>query len=171
MFVVLSDTHAHEDTRLAGRALDAVREADVVLHCGDFVTETVLDAFHDAACELYGVFGNVDSAGVRDRLPRARTLDLGGVTVAMRHEPGGSDTALAMFGRERAADLVLHGHTHRPRVVDAGDLVVVNPGSHADPRGNPAAHAEFESNDAGGLDGEIWTRDGRLLESFTVGDA
>lgn len=171
MFVVLSDTHGREDTRLAGRARDAVRRADVVLHCGDFVTEAVLDAFHEATDEFYAVHGNVDEAGVRDRLPATRTVALDGVTVAMRHRPEGGDTGLAMFGRERDADLVLHGHTHRPRVSDTGDLVIVNPGSHADPRGNPTSHAELVPNDDGGLDGELRTRDGSILESFTVGGA
>ena len=170
MFVVLSDTHGRDDTRLSGRAKEAVRSADVVLHCGDFVAEPVLDAFYETADEFYGVYGNVDETAVRDRLPRARTVDLDGVTVAMRHKPEGGDTALAMFGRERDADLVLHGHTHQPRVSDAGDLVIVNPGSHADPRGNPAAHVELTPNDTGGLDGELRTRDGGLLESFTVGN-
>lgn len=169
MIVVLSDTHGQDGTRLAGRARDAVRNADVVLHCGDFVTESVLDAFYDTTDEFYAVYGNVDEQAVRDRLPRARTVELDGVTVAMRHKPGRSDTDLAMFGRERQADLVLHGHTHQPRVSDAGDLVIVNPGSHADPRGNPAAHAELTPNDRGGLDGELRTRDGSLLESFSVG--
>jgi hypothetical protein len=168
MFVVLSDTHGHEDARLAGRALQAVREADAVLHCGDFVTERVLDAFHDATDEFYGVFGNVDTPAVCDRLPRDRTVDLAGVAVAMRHKPSGGDTGLAMFGRERDAALVLHGHTHRPRVVETDRVVILNPGSHADPRGNPITHAELESNDSGGLDGEIRTRDGARLESFTV---
>lgn len=168
MFVVLSDTHGRDDTRLEGRAREAVDQADVVLHCGDFVTESVLDGFYETTDEFYGVYGNVDEPAVQDRLPRARTLAFDGGTIAMRHKPE-SDTAIAMFGREREADLVVHGHTHTPRVSDAGDLVIVNPGSHADPRGNPAAHAELTPNDSGGLDGELWTRDGGLLESFTVG--
>lgn len=169
MFVVLSDTHAREGTRLSGRALDAVRDADALLHCGDFVTTAVLDAFHDATDECYGVYGNVDETGVRERLPAARTVDLDGVTVAMRHKPDGGDTGLAMFGRERDAALVCHGHTHRPRVSDAGDVVILNPGSHADPRGNPASHVELTPREDGGLDGELRRRDGSVLESFTVG--
>lgn len=169
MIVALSDTHGRDGTRLSGRDRDAVRDAAVVLHCGDFVTETVLDAFHDTTDEFYGVYGNVDEQPVRDRLPEARTVELDGVTVAMRHKPGRSDTDLAMFGRERDADLVLHGHTHRPRVEDTGDLLIVNPGSHADPRGNPASHVELTPNDRGGLDGELRTRDDALLASFSAG--
>lgn len=170
MFVVLSDTHGRDGTRLEGRAQEAVSQADVVLHCGDFVTESVVDAFYETAPEFYGVYGNVDEDGVRARLPSARTVELEGVTVAMRHKPEGGDTALAMFGRERDADIVLHGHTHKPRVSDAGDLLIVNPGSHADPRGNPAAHVELTPLGAGRTSGELRTRDGSVLESFTVGD-
>lgn len=169
MIVVLSDTHGRDGTRLAGRALEAVSEADVVLHCGDFITESVVDAFYEHAPEFYGVYGNVDDDDVQDRLPSERTVELDGVTVAMRHKPEGGDTGLAMFGRERDADLVFHGHTHQPRVSDTGDIVIVNPGSHADPRGNPAAHAELTLHGGGQLSGELITRDGSVLESFTVG--
>lgn len=171
MFVVLSDTHSRDGTRLTGSTREAVSDADVVLHCGDFVTESVLDAFQETAGEFYAVYGNVDEDPVRERLPAARSVTLGDVTVAMRHQPAGGDTALAMFGRERDADLVLHGHTHRPKVSDAGDLVIVNPGSHADPRGNPAGHVELRPLEAGGLAGELRTRDGDLLDSFTVSTA
>lgn len=169
MIVVLSDTHGRDGTRLSGRALEAVSEADAVLHCGDFITQSVVDGFYESVPEFYGVYGNVDEDAVRARLPNERTVELEGVTVAMRHKPEGGDTGLAMFGRERDADLVFHGHTHRPRVSDAGDLLIVNPGSHADPRGNPAAHAELTLHGAGQLSGELVTRDGSVLESFTVG--
>jgi len=46
--------------------------------------------------------------------------------------------------------------------------VLVNPGSHAQPRGNRAAHAEFEAR-GDGLAGRLVTVDGDVFESFVVG--
>ncbi|MFC6735784.1 metallophosphoesterase family protein, partial [Halolamina salina] len=69
MLVVLSDTHRTEGTGLVGAAEDAVADADLVLHAGDFTTEAVLDAFHDAATDLRAVYGNRDDAAVTDRRP------------------------------------------------------------------------------------------------------
>jgi putative phosphoesterase len=167
MIAVLSDTHSEDGHALGGRAADAVAEADEVLHAGDFTTETALDAFHDAAARLHAVHGNADAPGVRDRLPAARTVEVGGVRIALTHRRDGGEMGLSMFGRERGAALVVSGHTHAPTVKETGDVVLLNPGSHADPRGNPAAHAELRSTDRG-VRGEIRARDGSVLREFRV---
>ncbi|MFC7044144.1 metallophosphoesterase [Halobacteriaceae archaeon GCM10025711] len=167
MIAVLSDTHSRSGHELEGRALDAVREADVVVHAGDFITESVLDAFHDESDRLFAVHGNVDESAVRDRLPAARTFEAEGVRFALTHRQDGGETGLAMFGRERAADVVVFGHSHRPTVRDAGDVLLLNPGSHADPRGNPAAHAELTATPRG-LRGRIRERDGSVVSEFHV---
>jgi putative phosphoesterase len=167
MIAVLSDTHSEDGHALAGRAADAVAEADEVLHAGDFTAAAALDAFHDAADRLHAVHGNADAPAVRDRLPAARTVETAGVRVALTHRRDGGETGLSLFGRERAADLVVSGHTHAPTVKETGDVVLLNPGSHADPRGNPAAHAELHATERG-VRGEIRARDGRVLEEFRV---
>lgn len=167
MIAVLSDTHSTDGHDLQGRALDAVRDAALVIHAGDFTTETALDAHYDAATELFAVHGNADQPAVRDRLPEARTLEAGGLRVAVTHRQRGGATGLAMFGRERGADLVVSGHTHQPTVTETEDVTLLNPGSHADPRGNPAAHAELHPDD-GGVRGEIRDREGSVLREFRV---
>ncbi|MFW5973942.1 MAG: metallophosphoesterase [Natrialbaceae archaeon] len=165
MIALLSDTHRRDGHGLTGAALTAVREADAVIHAGDVATAAVLDAFQSVASELYAVHGNVDEPAVRERLPAERTVAVDGLRVAVRHRPEGGETALAMFGRAREADLVVFGHTHRPTDVDAGDVLLVNPGSHADPRGNRPGFATVDST-ASGLRGEIREPDGTLVESF-----
>mgnify|MGYP006275078155 FL=1 len=173
MLVVVSDSHRETGTGLEGRTLDAVREADVVAHAGDFVTEDALDAFHDVASRLHAVHGNADRPAVKERLPTARSFSYADVSVAMTHRQRGGGMGLALFGRERDAALVVSGHTHRPRVADADGLTLLNPGSHADPRGNRPGHAELEPTD-GGLDGRLVSPDGTVAEAFHVpadGDA
>ncbi|MFB6108059.1 MAG: metallophosphoesterase [Haloplanus sp.] len=189
MLVVVSDTHGRADHRLTDRTLAAVREADVVVHAGDFTTPAVLDSFHEVAARLVAVHGNADDAAVSDRLPDATTLTYAGVRVAVTHTRRGGATALSLFGRERGADLVVFGHTHRPTVrsPDAGPTLL-NPGSYADPRGNRAAHAELRPVDAedgngdagagergdsetpatGGLRGVLRSPSGDELETFRV---
>jgi len=160
--VVLSDTHRDAGTGLDGRAADAVADADRVLHAGDFTSEAVLDDFRALDARLHAVYGNRDTAAVVDRLPDARTVSLGAVTVAMTHRERGGEAALSLFGRERGADLVVSGHTHRPSVGGAAP-VLLNPGSHDDPRGGPRSHAELSVAD-GAVTGTIRTVDGEVLE-------
>jgi hypothetical protein len=45
----------------------------------------------------------------------------------------------------------------------------LNPGSHADPRGNRPGHAELVPAD-GGLDGRIRQPDGTTVEAFRIED-
>lgn len=169
MLVVLSDSHAADGTALVGAAAAAVDDADLVLHAGDFTTEAVLDAFYDTTAEFRAVHGNADSPAVTERLPEATTVEYGGVRVAVTHRRRGGATGLAMFGRERGADLVVSGHTHRPRVDDEGAVTLLNPGSHADPRGARQSFAVLEPKD-GGLAGRLVTVDGETFGRFDVGD-
>jgi len=172
MLVVCSDTHGTDGPQLSGRTLTAVREADAVVHAGDFTTEASLDGFHREADRLHAVHGNVDTAAVADRLPPARTVTWNGLRIAVRHRPEGGTTGLTMFGRERDADLVVHGHTHRPTYRE-GDPPILNPGSHADPRGNRPGHAEIEATGEGTdatprFEGRIVEPDGTLVERFDL---
>ena len=167
MIAVLSDTHGSEGTRLAGRAAEAVESAEVVVHAGDFTTPAVLDGFEAASERLVAVHGNVDEAAVQKRLPPVATLEFGGVRIVVVHGHEHGETARAMLGRQEGADLVVSGHSHRPGVVDAGEVLLLNPGSHAQPRQYTAAHAELEET-AGGLDGRIVGTDGETLERFDV---
>ena len=175
MLVVLSDTHGTDAADLRGRTREAVLAAEMVAHAGDFVTSAVLGAFERHADTLRAVHGNNDDGDVLDRLPPVRTFDYGGVRFAMTHGHGRrrGSTALSMLGRERDADAVIFGHSHRPGFDDAGALPLLNPGSHAQPRGNRPAHAELERRDGdeAGLSGRLCTPDGDVFETFDVAPA
>ncbi|WP_126663741.1 metallophosphoesterase [Haloterrigena salifodinae] len=169
MIAIFSDTHSGDGHELEGEALTAVREADTVIHAGDFTSEAALEAVQSECDLLYAVHGNADSAAVRERLPTARTVEAGGVRFAVTHRRDGGETGLAMFGRSRDADVVVFGHSHRPTVVETEETLLLNPGSHADPRGNRPGFAVLEERaDGDGLEGEIREPDGTLVESFEL---
>lgn len=168
MLVVLADTHGSESTRLEGRTAEAVEDADVVVHAGDFTTEAVLDAF-ESRCDLRGVYGNNDDGAVRDRLPADRVVAWRDLRIAVVHGHEHTDTALSIFGRQQNADLLVHGHSHDPAFVD-GPVPTLNPGSHAAPRWNRPGHAELEWDaDAGVANGRLVEPGGEVFERFEVG--
>lgn len=167
MIAVVSDTHGQADPRLAGRTAAAVDAADVVVHAGDFVREAVLDAFAKRSSRLVAVYGNVDDDAVRGRLAERRTISVDGATIALTHTISGGPTGLATFGRARGADLVIFGHSHRPGYEWTGELGLLNPGSHAQPRGHRAAHAELEVAD-GRLTGRLVTVEGETFARFEI---
>ncbi|SIS14896.1 metallophosphoesterase [Natronorubrum thiooxidans] len=179
MIAIFSDTHSSRGHDLEGEALTAAREADVVIHAGDFTSPSALEAFQDECEVLHAVHGNADSAAVRDRLPTARVVEAGGVRFAVTHRRDGGEMGLVMFGRSKQADVVVSGHSHRPTVIETEDCLLLNPGSHADPRGNRPGFAVLEAADARDegdeptgdetrLVGEIRQPDGTLVDSFEV---
>lgn len=167
MIVVLSDTHRRERPGLRGPLGEAVERADRVIHAGDFTTAAVLSGFQSAARELLAVAGNRDEPAVAEQLPAARTLAVGPLTVAVTHRQRGGETELSYFGAERAADLVISGHSHRPHVIEGEGPTLLNPGSHADPRGGPATYAVLEPDETGAV-GAIYTLGGEAREEFRV---
>jgi len=167
MITVLSDTHSRSGHELTGRAAEAVAAADLVVHAGDFLNEAALDAFEAASDRLYGVYGNNATPGVRDRLPAERTFEAEGVRFVVTHGDDRGATGLSLLGRQQAADVVVFGHSHRHAVSDAGEALLLNPGSHARPRGGLPTHAELRPAE-GGLDGEIRHRDGSVVKEFRV---
>ena len=167
MIAIFSDTHSSRGHELEGEALETAREADVVVHAGDFTSERALEAFQREVETLFPVHGNADSAAVRDRLPTERVVEAEGIRIVVTHRPEGGETGLAMLGRSKDADVVVFGHTHRPTVVENGDLVLLNPGSHAQPRGHRPGFAVLEATDDG-VSGRVLEPDGTLIEEFDV---
>ena len=167
MIAIFSDTHSTAGHALEGAALTAAREADIVVHAGDLTSETALEAFQEECDRFLAVHGNADSAAVRDRLPTARVVEADSLRIAVTHRQDGGETGLAMFGRSRGADLVVFGHSHRPTAIETDDLTLLNPGSHAEPRGNRPGFAVLKHDDEA-LVGTIQQPDGTVIDSIVI---
>ncbi|WP_436925356.1 metallophosphoesterase [Halosimplex amylolyticum] len=174
MITVVSDTHGTDGHRLEGRTLEAVREAELVIHAGDFTTETVLEAFEsEAGADADGdgafvaVYGNNDEAGIRGRLEPTRTVERAGLRFVVVHGHDHDDTALSFLGRQERADVVVVGHSHEPGWRETGAVAILNPGSHADPRWYRPAHAELEPAEEG-REGRLVAPDGEVFSEFDL---
>lgn len=167
MIVAIGDTHGTDGHRLEAAALEAVRNADRVLHTGDFTTAAVLDAFEGEAGDLAAVYGNNDDRRVRERLSETHVVEALGrrFVVAHGHEHG--ETSLSLLARQEEADAVVVGHSHMPGVSAVDGVPVINPGSHADPRWYEAAFAKIERNGAG-VAVRLVTPEGEPFETATL---
>ena len=86
--LLISDTHIPgRARRLPAAVLRAADAADLVIHAGDWVTASVLDAL-EAHAPVLGVWGNNDGADLRARLPEVAHRVIEGVRVAVVHETG-----------------------------------------------------------------------------------
>ena len=161
MLVVLGDTHGTRTPRLTDHLRDALGRATVILHTGDLTTPAVLDAFESFG-DLRAVYGNSDGPGVRERLPETSTVEWAGTRFVLAHGHRREWTSLSLLARQEQGDVVVVGHAHRPSLGERGGMVVVNPGSHADPRGDQATYVTFERTE-GGVVGQCRTVDGQTL--------
>lgn len=141
MLVVFSDTHGEEGPRLTDFLRETIDSATLVAHAGDFTTTEVLDAFEARANEFVAVAGNSDSPAVRERLPEWRTFEFANRRFLLTHGHLYDRTSLSLLARQEGVDVVVVGHTHRAGVDHVGDVSLVNPGSHADPRGGESTVA------------------------------
>jgi len=96
-----------------------------------------------AELELVGppvvaVHGNVDDGELTRRLPAERTLEVGGVRIAMLHDAGPARGRLARMRRRFPdADAVVFGHSHIPLHEAHEGFQIFNPGSPTDRRRSP----------------------------------
>ena len=138
--LLLADTHVPRRARdLPAQVWAEVERADLVVHAGDWVDVSLLDALESRSRRLLACWGNNDGAALRERLPEVARATLEGVRVAVVHETGGA------AGRERRADvahpdvdLLVFGHSHIPwDTVTPGGMRLLNPGSPTDRRRQP----------------------------------
>ncbi|MGV9804381.1 metallophosphoesterase family protein [Micromonospora chersina] len=140
--VIMADTHVPKRARdLPAPLWAAVEEADVVVHAGDWVDVSLLDALTARSRRLVGVYGNNDGPPLRARLPEVARVELDGLRVAVVHETGPKtrreERCAAAFG---GCDLLVFGHSHIPwDSVAPGGLRLLNPGSPTDRRAQPHA--------------------------------
>ena len=119
---ILSDTHGP----VPQNALDALQGVDHILHAGDVVGETVLDALSHIA-PVTAVRGNMDRRAIG---PLTQYVTLADVSIYVIHDI----FQLDIEPQSADVDMVVHGHTHRPKVEYIRDVLHVNPGSAAHPR-------------------------------------
>lgn len=152
--VLIADTHVPKRARsLPEQVWQAVEEADVVFHAGDWVEAALLDGFERRSKRLLGVYGNNDGPELRRRLPETTTATLEGVRFAMVHETGqAKGRELRCDALYPDADVLVFGHSHIPwDTVSPNGLRLLNPGSPTDRRRQPACTFMEAVVDAGRL--------------------
>ncbi len=136
---IISDTHLPRGTRrLPDSCLARLREADLIIHAGDFVALVVLEELRSLG-EVVGVAGNVDHEDIRSELPASTVARVGSVQIGVVHDAGQARGRLArLHDGFPQADAVVFGHSHLPLHERApGGFQIFNPGSPTERRRAP----------------------------------
>jgi len=133
--VVMSDTHVRTMEELPPKLLAAVRQADYVIHLGDFTSLNLLNEFRRLG-NFSGILGNHDEPDLHKELKRIDEIEIGGKKLGLIH---GLINPIASRMRMRRSfhnnghriNAILYGHTHLPTIKFEKDLLYFNPGSVA----------------------------------------
>jgi len=127
--VLLSDTHSHIDDKM----LKFIEPADMVIHAGDVGNVNVLNQLQNYKPTV-AVFGNIDDAEMRTKLPQCVIFNIEDVKVLMTHiggYPGQYSPGIAKKIREEKPQLFISGHSHILKVMFDKQLncMHMNPGA------------------------------------------
>ena len=149
---LVADTHVPTSiARLPDALLSRLDRVDAILHAGDLVRYSVVEALSRIA-PTTAVAGNMDPPEVSHRLPDRITLDLAGRSIGLQHghQPhalqdryiglGYDAPEMELFYRAMAtqlpdAEIIVFGHFHAPIVRRWNDRLFVNPGAIVPARG------------------------------------
>ena len=116
---LISDTHG----LLRPEAMDVLRGSDFIVHAGD-IGEGILEPLSTLA-PVTAVRGNNDRAAWAERIGETEWLRFGEVTLHVLHDLGD----LAIDPKAAGVDVVVTGHSHRPKIERRSGVLYVNPGS------------------------------------------
>jgi len=129
--LAISDTHAKNLSALPKALLTEISDADIVVHCGDYTSITLLKELRDLSKRFVGVYGNMDNVDIRQEVSKKTVFDIDGVKIGVIHPhwggaPVGIEEAIAKEFHN--VDLILFGHTHDAWTDTINGVTLLNPG-------------------------------------------
>ena len=124
MIGIISDTHG----LLRPEARERLAGVDHIIHAGDIGGPEVIAGLRELA-PTTAIRGNVDRGKWADDHPHTEWLTLGGRSIYVLHNLNELDLDPAGAG----LDMVVSGHSHRPKIETVDGVLYLNPGS-AGPR-------------------------------------
>ena len=115
---IVSDSHG----LLRDSVTAALQDVDLIIHAGDLGSRGVLERL-EAFAPVIAVRGNVDSELID--LPLTEAVSVNDHLIYVLHDLGQLDLDAATAGIE----MIVHGHSHQPRIDRRDDVLYVNPGS------------------------------------------
>jgi putative phosphoesterase len=121
---VISDTHG----LLRESVLEKLHGCDLIVHAGDVGNPSVLRRLRVIA-EVVAVRGNVDRGVWAEELQELEYLEVEDTGICVIHDRD----QLSVSALPTGTGVVIHGHSHVPRIERLGGVLLLNPGS-AGPR-------------------------------------
>jgi len=117
---VISDTHG----LLRPEVLDILKGCDCIIHGGDIGKAEVIQTLMTIA-PIIAVRGNVDKGPWTSELLETRTLKINKKSIYIIHDIN----TIKIDPRKEGIDIVISGHSHKPKEEIYEGILYLNPGS------------------------------------------
>ena len=136
---VISDTHIPNRVAALPKQIFAhFKSVDLILHAGDITDYAVIEELEYLA-PVKAVMGNMDGPDIQIRYPEKQIIKVKNFTIGLMHGIGAKSTVIQrVFNAFKGEDVdcIVFGHTHQPFQQLLDNILVFNPGSPTDKRGN-----------------------------------
>lgn len=133
---VISDTHIPDRAnKIPDEILKEFKKMDMVIHAGDLVDLRVLDELIEACPNVKAVFGNMDQAEIKKRIPEKEIIQINNFKIGITHGRGAPSKLvefLKTYFSNDDVDMIIFGHSHMALNEKIGDVLFFNPGSATD---------------------------------------
>jgi putative phosphoesterase len=129
-----------------------------IVHAGDIGSPNVIAGLQRIAAVI-AIRGNVDTGYWAEHYPETQTVTLGGRCIYVLHDI----QTLQLDPVSSGIDVVVYGHSHRPRIETIRGVLYLNPGSAGPRRFNLPVTLSTLDLAAGGLAPLIHHLDGKLI--------
>lgn len=132
--LIVGDTHISSFKDLPYKILQYVKDSNLVIHVGDYISKNVVEGFNQLKTNYFkGVYGNSDPLVIRKLLPPKIVIEISGIRIGIIHpESGGSETFLKKRilkeFRDQNVNVIAYGHTHDAKIQWVDKTLLVNPG-------------------------------------------
>ena len=132
---VISDTHAHLDSRI----IKKIAECDIAVHAGDVCGVNILEKMQPKKGIVYAVAGNNDPYchDADEPLPKVLSFKVyeKKITIEHGHEHGQHKPDHDSLRQAHAdAEIIIYGHTHKKVIDKSTTPWVLNPGAAGNTR-------------------------------------
>lgn len=133
--VVVSDTHRRFWAELSPQLKKAVREADGVIHCGDYTGTDVATGMQQHSRNFFGVHGNVDGEEIHQMFPTQQVIEIAGKKIGITHPAWGGppfDPEELLSEFQERVDAIVFGHLHETWNILRQGVLLFSPGQGYD---------------------------------------
>jgi len=133
---VISDTHIPDRSKdLPLKILNDFKNLDMIIHAGDLIDLSVLDKLKNICPQVKAVWGNMDPAEVRKKLPEKEVFKVLNYKIGLTHGYGHPQKLIELMQeifKHDKVDIIIFGHSHNPVNEYRNNILYFNPGSLTD---------------------------------------